>query len=161
MAREVIVRILNETEDIPHPTTKGTVNGPKASAKRRSEGKDPTAWVSTYAANKIWGAVKNEAVHFASKYIDATENYVARMMVDNATKTIDDFMGLAHAITTGAVMGGGIGAAVAAVLTVGAKAAQAFNTYADSSKSIIENAYGNYFYGTRAGFVAGGHDTEN
>ena len=37
----------------------------------------------------------------------------------------------------------------------------AMKEYENEAEKIVQNAYGNYFYGVRAGLVDGGHGTEN
>lgn len=161
MAKEVIIRVLGETEPSPSPTASSSGNTPKANAKEKKKEKTASEMVMTYAANRVWQAVKSEAQYHMGKYFNLTEDYKGQMMVDNAATTIDMAMSMYTSIKVGMVMGGPVGAAVAVAANALTKTTSALHRYADEATKIIDNAYGNYFYGTRAGFVAGGHGTEN
>lgn len=159
MAKEVVVRILSGGEDrSPNPTAATEAKKPNSNAKNS---RSTTQIVGMYVANKVWSTLKAEAQYHAGKYLNMTENYKAEVTVQNAVSTIDDIMGIATASMAGFQMGGVAGMAVSATAAVLSKTTSKLHRYEDAAKSIIENAYSNYFYGERAGFVVGKNGTEN
>lgn len=111
--------------------------------------------------------VKSEGQYQMGKYLNATENYRLQTSVTNAMDTIDFGVNATTNVFATATFfgkttfGAGFGAIVGIAFTALQKGLQTVRTYEGESQKIIENAYGNYFYGERSGFVAGGHGTEN
>lgn len=156
--RIVTIRILSEESPVP---SADAGSSEKTKSKTKEPEKSATQIMAVYAARRTWEFVKREAVYYANKYIAATEDYKLQVNVQNATDTIDSAMNIGTAMLLGAKMGGAPGMVVAGTLTAAGQAVTKLNQFQDYSQKIVENAYGNYFYGTRAGLVTGGHGTEN
>lgn len=168
MAREIVIRILEERSLAPDPEADGgsASSRPSESASEKKE-KTLKQLMGAYIGKRVWNILKNEAKYFTGKYFSATENYKAQSYVDNTLDTID------FAVSTGFSMfaagklfadtaiGGVGGMALAVGAAVVQKSVGAFNKYSDEAQKIINNTYGNYFYAERSGYVAGGHGTEN
>lgn len=170
MAREVIIRIIGEPQEYPSASNPSSPNGdnkkPKSNGKKKDE-KALSHVMWAYLGKRAITAIKNESVYYAGKYFTATDNYKSQEMMNNAFDTIESVTSMGFAAfagfkmfadtAIGGVAGGAIGLAVAAIT----KTAGALKSYEQEANKITENAYGNYFYGVRAGLVAGGHGTEN
>ena len=167
MAREVIIRILEERPSEPDPeASDGGQSDPSRTGKSKKD-KTLSQLLTAYVGKRVWGIIKEEAKYFTGKYFAATENYKTQSLVDNALETIDFGMSTGFSMVAGAKMfegtalGAGGGALLAAAAVITQKTVTAFNRYFDEAQKIINNTYGNYFYGERAGYVDGGHGTEN
>ena len=71
MAREVIIRIIGETQGEPSPDG-SSENNPKADGKK--EKKSTEQILAAYLGKKIVTAIKDESLYYVGKYFDATEN---------------------------------------------------------------------------------------
>lgn len=170
MAREVIIRIIGETEATPsasNPNSPKGKNNAVANNGKKSGDRSLSEIMWAYLGKRAIRAIKNEAVHYAGKYFSAADDYKKQEMVANASSTIDDVTSLGFAAFAGYKMfantaiGGPWGAVIGVAVTAVTKTAGAIKSYEQEAQKITENAYGNYFYGVRAGLVAGGHGTEN
>ena len=170
MARTITVRIIDETAANAIPTPAGgsgiaaepNPSGSTPSGKKKNANeKTMTEILWILAGKRIVNYVKSESMYYTGKYFNLTENYYGQTFVANATQTIEDNMAVATSAMMGLKMGGTVGAVVATVMSVAQKTLKALDNYAEEARKMAENAYGNYFYGERAGFVAGGHGTEN
>ena len=163
MARQVVVRIVSERAAEPSP--EGASEEKKPSVKKEKKKKEEPSVPSllmAFMGKKVVTAIKDESLYFVGKYFTATENYKAQTLVSNASATIDSLMSIGFSLYAGATAIGGF-AGVMAGMSVAAfnVGSQAFKKYENEAEKIVENAYGNYFYGVRAGLVDGGHGTEN
>ena len=169
MSRSITITIINEASDeLPSPDL-STQESAKAKPSADNEKKKKTVGdlLKIYVGRRIYQSVKSTATTYMNKYFDAAENYHAATAVDNTMTTIDGIvdlwagaMGAAKGfamIGASAGVGFGLGAAAVAIT----KTISAINQYASEAQNLVNSAYGNYFYGQRAGFVAGGHGTEN
>ena len=172
MAKEVIIRILYDESGEPNPeaTPSSQDKQPQPSGKKAKKEKESqtTAQVfGAYMAHRSWNFIKTEAKYYSNKYMIASEAYREQTLVENAVDTIDFAISTGMIVYAGAktfagtALGAAGGGLVALAVTAIAKTAQAIHRYADEAQRIAESAYGNYFYGVRAGFVDGGHGTEN
>lgn len=170
MAREVTIRIIGDSQPSPNPSNptppNGNQNNPKNNGKKKDE-KSLSEIMWAYLGKRALLAIKNEAVQYTGKYFNATDNYKGQEMMTNASDTIDSVMSMGFAAFAGYKMfastaiGGPWGAVIALAVSAVSKAHGAIKSYEQEANRITENAYGNYFYGVRAGLVAGGHGTEN
>ena len=165
-SRTITIRVISGEKPVPSPDASpsdtSTTPSPRASEssskKKKKTGIDA---VGTYMAKQVWEEIKSVSKTYTGKYFDATENYQVQALASNAAATIDGVVSLAHSFALGFRMWGFKGAFITTAINAGLKVAGAVGDYASSAQSIIENAYGNYFYGRRAGLVDGGHGTEN
>ena len=166
--RTVTIRIISAEKPVPSPdadTSEAKTpapDGSESSSSKKKKKKDPFNVFVAYAWNKTWAQVKSFSKTYIGKYFDVSENYQAQQLMSNAATTIDDLSSVFMAAATGAKLLGPAGAVAGIVAGAAAVTIRQVNTqYTQSAISIIENAYGNYFYGRRAGLVDGGHGTEN
>lgn len=169
--KTVTIKILSDAnEQTPTPNGSGANSDgsrPSPNAKKTKEQKSTAQMVTTFIARKAYYAVKNNATQFIYKYFNASEMYKERVSVENAVSTIDSFVDIGTAavgtaklfsmVGASGVAGGVVGATVATAM----KAIGTYQTLSNDAQKLIDSSYGNYFRATRAGFVAGGHDTEN
>lgn len=161
MAREIVVRIINETEARPSADL-SSEDGDKKKPKTDDSGSDFLKVMWAYLGKRIITRIKTEAMYYTGKYFDVTENYKASNLVDNASSTIDMATSLFVGAKVGThVLGAGLGTGIGLAVTAIGMGVGAVKKYGEEAQKIAQNAYGNYFYGTRAGYVDGGHGTEN
>lgn len=169
MSRSITITIINEaSEDRPSPDL-GSQDSEKKKPSADNEKSKKTVGdlLKIYVGRRIYQSVKSTATTYMNKYFDASENYHAATAVDNVVSTIDGVVDLwsgAKGAAKGFAMIGasaavGFGLGLTAVALT--KTISAINQYASEAQNLVNSAYGNYFYGQRAGFVAGGHGTEN
>ena len=175
MARVVTIRIINDQTDVPSPSPdmaqaeKASQPVPSPANPKGSSNKEDDSMkvIRTYIGNRIYHMVEAEARHVTGKYFAAAEEYSMQAFYDNASSTISFFKDSHDAVLSAgkvlakAGMSASAATGVGIAFVVAAKAIQTFNQYANEAQKLIESSYGNYFYGTRAGFVTGGHGTEN
>lgn len=162
MAREIVVRIINETEARPSADLSSEDGDKKKPKSDGGSGKDFLGIMWSYLGKRVVTMIKNEAVYYTGKYFDVTENYKASNLVDNASSAIDMATSLFVGAKVGThVLGAGIGTGIGLAITAIGMGVGAVKRYGEEAQKIAQNAYGNYFYGIRAGYVDGGHGTEN
>ena len=167
MAQTVIIRIIDETEfREPTPTASSTGDGntPQPNTKnKKSKEKEKDFRTTLYWAigKRMVSVALDNAKYYAGKYYSMSENYMAQQAVENASNMISSFISIAGSAIAGGVAFGPWGAIAMAAIAVGNQVLGQVKAYESEVSKIVDNAYGNYFYGTRAGFVAGGHGTEN
>ena len=167
--KQVTIKIISDSEKtVPNPSASdngaSTKKKPKADSKEK---KTPAETLAIYFARKAYYMAKAQATQFVNKYANASEMYKERADVQNVMSTID------FAVDSFATVGGmasmfsnlgfsgPVGAIIGIALTAINKGISTFNEMSNNAQRVIDSAYGNYFNATRAGFVAGGHDTEN
>ena len=156
--RTITIRILSGGKPVPTPdadTSSENTPSPNVSAgsenKKKSETGSTKKVLAAYVVGKVWNEVKALSKHYVGKYFDATENYTAQNLVTNASDTIDFGISLFKAGAVGMALGG----------PIVSKGFNVVREFGDRAINLTNNAYGNYFYGRRAGYVDGGHGTEN
>ena len=162
-ARQVIVTIVSEESREPSADADSTENGPTPSGKKKKKQEESKANLfAMYLGKRVLTAIKDDSLYFAGKYFTATEDYKSQSLVSNASATIDTVMSAGFGIYAGVKVIGGFAGAVAGIAAVGLNLVrQTYKKYEGEAEKIVQNAYGNYFYGVRAGLVDGGHGTEN
>ena len=172
MAKTVTIRIISDYQQEPSVQAEASSDSmPSVTAtskgKKKDEKKDPDKAFTVYMGRRAFALIKSEAQFHYNKVTSMAENYILEANLNNALQTVD----MAHSVFSmwalgskmgaetaiGGAAGGAIGIAVAAIVQV----AGAVRKMETQAQSIAQNAYGNYFYGERAGYVAGGHGTEN
>lgn len=169
MAREVIIRILEERPLEPSADASGSTTSEPSRSGKAGGKKEKTLsqLLTSYVGKRVWGILKNEAKYFSGKYFNTTENYKMQSYVENTLDTIDFGVSTAFSMVVGSklfentAIGGDAGAILGIAVAVGQKAVSTFNKFSDETQRIINNTYGNYFYAERSGYVSGGHGTEN
>ncbi len=171
MAREVIIRILAEQPVEPSAdagsdsTPSGNAPTPSANREKKKKAKNEEGTVEklakVYSMNQMAESILSNAEYYAGKYATNAENYKASDLIGNARSTINSFKSMWMTAASGFKAAGPIGAAVALSVGAAKQVVEYQKTYQQEAEKIVQNAYGNYFYGTRAGLVAGGHGTEN
>lgn len=168
--REVIVRIISEEQTEPTPVPQEDNSAPSPTAKRKKNKEDDSDFGKVFAAyvgKRAWSNIKSSAQYFTGKYFTASENYRLQTNVDNAMDTIDFGVSTAFSMVAASklfkdtAVGSAGGAVIGLVVTALNKTIQTVRRFENETQKIMDNAYGNYFYGERAGYVAGGHGTEN
>jgi hypothetical protein len=162
---QVLIKIISDSDNqTPNPNASegGNANGkPDPRAKKTKKKKSDSQIMAIYFARKAYYLAKGQATQCATKYFNASEMYKEKIMVDNAMSTIDFGVDLFSAGITGAKYGGVAGFFIGTTFAALAKGVQRFNELSNETQKLIDSSYGNYFNATRAGFVAGGHNTEN
>ena len=166
--KTVTIKIVSDMgNQTPTPTGDGLGEKPNPKTKKTKEEKTTGQLVSAYIARRAYYVAKSTATQYVNKYFNAAELYKERVSVDNAMSTIDTFVdvGTAGMVASKMFKDTGIGPVggfvIGTLVTVATKAVQKFNELSNETQRLIDSSYGNYFNATRAGFVAGGHDTEN
>jgi hypothetical protein len=164
--RTITIRIISEDQSAaPSPNPSDNEDGkgkpsPDASSDS-SKKKSKSLFAKMNVAEKAKNLVLQEAELYAGKYLATTEDYRAQTTLQNAKNLINGVSSIAVATISGAKVGGVPGAIIGATMATVNKVQSAISTNFDSCQAIIENAYSNYFYGTRAGLASGGYGTEN
>lgn len=164
--RTITIRIISEDRGAapsPNPADNdddGKNPNPDASSDS-SKKKGKSLFAKMHIADEAKNFVIQEAEYYAGKYLSVTEDYRAQTTLQNAKNTINGAFGLYASIAAGAKIGNVPGAIIGAAMAVSKQVQSAISANYDSYQAIIENAYSNYFYGTRAGLASGGHGTEN
>lgn len=164
--RTITIRIISEDQSAaPSPNPSDNEDGkwkpsPDASADS-SKKKSKSLFAKMHIASEAKNLVIQEAEYYTGKYFAVTEDYRAQTALQNAKTLISGSFGIAATTAAGFKLGGVPGAIIGATLSVAKQVKSAINTNYDSYQAIIENAYSNYFYGTRAGLASGGYGTEN
>lgn len=162
MAREVIIRIISEGGESLSPSpsanqgtksTSPTVDADKAKSKAR------TAF-ATYVTSQAVSQIISQGEYYFGKYLASSDNYTLANMASNAKKVVSTGSSIISSTIAGSVFGP-VGAALGFAFSVGSTAISALDNYGSAIQSIHQQAYSNYFYGTRAGFVDGGRGTNN
>lgn len=175
MATEVIIRIVNQTQRFaPSADAAEPDNAPKASAndKTDTDSMNLSGQSAISMASQMVSMVVADSEYYFGKYVDATENYHASMAIQNAKTFLSTFGSPVTSTIGGAVRGylsGGLpGAVVEGVSSAMQSIQKMINSFSNALKEnydarveLIQNAYDNYFYGRRAGYVTGGYGTEN
>lgn len=163
MAREVIIRIISEGGESLSPSpsanqgtksTSPTVDADKAKSKAR------TAF-ATYVTSQAVSQIISQGEYYFGKYLSSSDNYTLANMVSNAKKVVSAGSSLIASTIAGGVSFGPVGAALGFAFSAGNTVIQALDNYGSAIQNIHQQAYSNYFYGTRAGFVDGGRGTSN
>lgn len=161
--KTVTIRILSDaTEQTPIPNpSDSSANKPSSNASKKKKAENKSATLSAYLARRAYYLVKSEATKVMNRYIDAAELYKTREVVDNAMTTIDYAVDLFTATKMGASIGGAVGAVAGFAVGATSIGVRKYDEFRSNAEQLVKSAYDNYFYGTRSGFVAGGHGTEN
>lgn len=170
MAREIVIRIISEDDMVPRPVVEES-SGPEASSEAKSSSakkkKSTLSVLGAFVGKRVWAIVKAQAQSSMDKYLSATENYRLQAHVDNTIDTIDSIVSfwfsgvVGYKMFAGTAIGGPAGAVIGIATTAASKTLQAFRSNESKQQLLVENAYSNYFYKERAGYVTGGHGTEN
>ncbi len=171
--RTITIRIIDEDQKAaPSPDPKSnepkkSVPDPKASSASSKE-KSKSLFAQMHISSKAKDFVVQEAEYYTGKYFAVTENYKMQTTLQNVKNTISGAFSIYASAKSGAMLGAAAGpagaaagAAIGATLAIASKVQSGINAYSDAAQAIIDNAYSNYFYGERAGFVLGGYGTEN
>lgn len=171
--RTITIRIISEDQNAapsPVPSDNQQDNetpSPKASNSSSKE-QSKSLFAQMHLANKAKDFIIQEAEYYTGKYLSVTEDYKMQNTLQNVKNTIQFGFSIYSSAKAGAALGAAAGpagsvagAVIGATMAVAQKVQSAISTNYDSYQAIIENAYSNYFYGTRAGFASGGYGTEN
>lgn len=166
--RQVTIKIISDSgNQMPNPNGGDNSNKPKANAKNTTEKQTAGGAMAVYLARRAYYLIKGQATQYATKYFNASEMYKEKIMIDNAVSTIDFGVDLFTSgmvtakMMAGTALGGVGGFVIGTAVAALTKGVQRFNELSNETQKLIDSSYGNYFNATRAGFVAGGHNTEN
>ena len=166
--RTITIKIVSDAgEQTPNPNGNVSQNAPNPSAKKTKGSDDAMKTFGIYVARRAYYLAKSTASQYVNKYFNASEMYREQMMISNTMNTIDYFVDIGTSgmfvskMLAGTAAGGPVGFAIGAGIMALTKGIQRFNELSNQAQQLVDSSYGNYFNSTRAGFVAGGHNTEN
>lgn len=171
--RVITIKIIDEDQKAaPSPVPSDNQQGketpsPKASNSSSKE-QSKSLFAQMHLANKAKDFIVQEAEYYTGKYLSATEDYKMQTTLQNVKNTIQFGFSIYSSAKAGAALGAAAGpagsvagAVIGATMAVAQKVQSGISAYTDAAQAIVDNAYGNYFYGERAGFASGGYGTEN
>jgi len=161
MAREVIIRIISEEGSVsasPSANQSAKASSPSTDASK-SKSKARTAFAA-YVTSQAVSQIMSQGEYYFGKYLNSSDNYTLANMVSNAKTVVSSLSSIASATIAGSVFGP-VGAVLGFAFSAGSTVIQALDNYGSAIQNIHQQAYSNYFYGTRAGFVDGGRGTNN
>lgn len=171
--RTITIRIISEDQNAaPSPNPSDGASDKEAPSPKASNSSSKEKSKSLFAQLNIREKAKNlviqEAEFYTGKYLSATEDYRAQTTLQNVKNTINGAFSIYASMKTGATLGASAGpygaiagAAIGATMAIVSKVQGEMSKYSEAAQAVIENAYSNYFYGTRAGLASGGYGTEN
>ncbi len=171
--RTITIRIISEDQKAapsPVPSDNQSENdapSPNASNSSSKE-KSKSLFAQMHLASKAKDFVFQEAEYYTGKYLSVTEDYRMQTTLQNVKNTIQFGFSVYASAKAGAALGAAAGpagsvagAVIGTTMAVAQKVQSGISAYSDAAQAIVNNAYGNYFYGERAGFASGGYGTEN
>lgn len=171
--RTITIRIISEDQSVaPSPDPSDGASAKEIPSPKASNSSSKEKSKSLFAELNIREKAKNlaiqEAEFYTGKYLSVTEDYRAETALQNVKNTINNAFSIYASMKTVAALGASAGpygaiagAAIGATMSIASKVQGEISKYSEAAQAIIDNAYGNYFYGERAGFVSGGYGTEN
>ena len=167
--RNITVKIISETVQ-DSPSADNGADDNKAPSPEADDKKKISA-VNSFASQitkTITSEIVSDANYYMGRYYSMAEDYKGQQNNANTMKIINMTTGLASTSFRFGKLGaafGPIGAVIGATIGVGVSLARnymsATKEYNNAMLAIQENAYSNYFYSERAGYIDGSRGTND